>query len=78
MRDGTEVPVHRYWRAPVTNAARGTETGVRSGLHGTGVAHGRRVRQRGGRKGGRMGRESAAARRLQDGYSDAGVERAQR
>ncbi|KAJ7775239.1 hypothetical protein B0H14DRAFT_3164530 [Mycena olivaceomarginata] len=55
----------------------GTETGVRSGLHGTGVAHGRRVRQRGGCKGGRMGGESAAARRLRDGYSDAGAERAQ-
>ncbi|KAJ7305456.1 hypothetical protein DFH08DRAFT_1055138 [Mycena albidolilacea] len=81
---GTGVPTGGRRAALLALTTRGggrvdTDTGVGSGLHGTGVAaHGRRVRQRGGRKAGRMGGESAVARQIRDGYSDAGAERAQR
>jgi hypothetical protein len=83
MREGWDGGASAQGIGVLTSTTRGggcadAETGVRSRLHGTGVAaHGRRVRQRGGREAGRKGGESAAARRIRDGYSDAGAERAQ-
>ncbi|KAJ7804027.1 hypothetical protein B0H14DRAFT_2612845 [Mycena olivaceomarginata] len=76
MLSDTGVPTGGRGAALLVLTTRGggradTKTGVRSRLHGTGVAaHGRRVQQRGGRKVGRMGRESAVARQIRDGYSD--------